>query len=65
MDLICYQDRHYRNKKYTVGIETYEKANLNDQIKAALNNAQYFKEKCTCKGKNASFILRTTTKVGP
>lgn len=52
-------------KKYTVGIETYEKANLNDQIKAALNNAQYFKEKCTCKGKNASFILRTTTKVGP
>lgn len=51
-------------KKYTVGIETYEKAAINDQIKAALNNAAYFKEKCTCRGSNGSFILRASTKVG-
>lgn len=50
-------------KKYTVGIETYEKTSINEQITAALNNAKYFKGKCTS-NLNGSFILRATTKVG-
>lgn len=49
-------------KKYTVGVETYEKSSINDQIKAALNNAEYFKGKCTCRI-NGSFILRVGTRV--
>lgn len=49
-------------KKYTVGIETYEKSSLVDQVKAALNNAAYFKGKCTYK-LNGSFILRVDTEV--
>lgn len=47
-------------KKYTVGTESYEKSSIDAQIKAALNNAEYFKNKCTCTS-NGSFIL----KVGP
>lgn len=50
--------------KYTVGIETYEKSSLNDQIRAALNNSAHFKSKCTCKTLDGSFILRTSTGVG-
>ena len=53
--------------KYSIGMETYEKSNLNDQIKASLNNAEYFKGKCTCHGqdnlKGIGFILRTDTKL--
>jgi len=49
-------------KKYTVGIETYEKAGVNEQTKFALNNAAYFKSKCTYPGKG-SFILRASTEV--
>ncbi|ABR48725.1 hypothetical protein Amet_2573 [Alkaliphilus metalliredigens QYMF] len=50
-------------KKYTVGIESYEKAGINDQIKAALSNAEYFKDKCTCRTNAGSFILRTNAEV--
>lgn len=50
--------------KYTVGVETYEKSSIGDQIKAALNNAAHFKSKCTCKTLDGSFILRTNTGVG-
>lgn len=49
-------------KKYTVGVETYEKSSISDQLKAALNNAEYFKGKCTCRV-NGSFILRATTRM--
>lgn len=49
-------------KKYTVGIETYEKSSISEQVKAALNNAAYFKEKCTSR-LSGSFILRATTEV--
>lgn len=51
-------------KKYTVGTETYEKAGVNEQIKAALNNAAYFRGKCTYPGRG-SFILRASTEVSP
>ena len=49
-------------KKYTVGVETYEKSSINDQLKAALNNAEYFKGKCTC-NINGSFILKASTRM--
>lgn len=49
-------------KKYTVGIETYEKSSVNEQINAALNNAAYFKGKCTSELRG-SFILRVNTEV--
>lgn len=49
-------------KKYTIGIETYEKSSITDQVKAALNNAAHFKGKCTSQ-LNGSFILRATTEV--
>lgn len=51
-------------KKYTVGIETYEKSSIDAQIKATLNNAAYFKSKCTCNNADTGFILRADTKVG-
>ncbi len=51
-------------KKYTVGIESYEKSSIDAQIKAALNNAAYFKSKCTCNNADTGFILRADTKVG-
>lgn len=44
-------------KKYTVGMESYEKSSIGEQIKAALNNADYFKGKCTCRTQG-SFIFR-------
>lgn len=50
--------------KYSVGTETYEKASVNDRIKAALNNAAHFKGKCICKTLDGSFILRSDTGVG-
>lgn len=53
-------------KKYSIGMETYEKSGLNDQIKAALNNAEYFKGKCACESsinQGGSFILRADTRL--
>lgn len=51
-------------KKYSVGTETYEKTGIDEQIKAALRNAEYFKAKCTCSNKSVgSFILKTSTEV--
>lgn len=49
-------------KKYTVGVESYEKSSISDQIKAALNNAEYFKGKCTCRA-SGSFILKANTRM--
>jgi hypothetical protein len=51
-------------KRYTVGTETYEKASVDDQIKAALRNAAYFKSKCTCNKSVGSFILKSSAEVG-
>ena len=49
-------------RKYSVGTETYEKSTADDQVKAALRNADYFKAKCICKVSSAttgSFMLRS------
>lgn len=51
-------------KKYTVGTETYERSTADDQVKAALRNADYFKGKCVCsKGTSlgGSFMLKSGT----
>lgn len=50
-------------KRYTIGTETYEKDGIDNQIKAALRNSEYFKEKCTAKTHNGSFILKVSPKV--
>lgn len=51
-------------RKYTVGTESYEKSSSDDQVKAALRNADYFRGKCVCDNDSSiggSFMLRVGT----
>lgn len=61
--IIATQSNISGTKKYSVGTETYEKAGADDQVKAALRNADYFKGKCTCSdtsfNSSSSFMLKS------